>query len=423
IISPDSGGPRGVSQLTILSQLMHRLNHDSHDDKINRPCDVFDMIGGVGSGGFIAILLVIFELTAEKALDEFIDLCVNILDKGDIDAETRTAALKKYIDGLLERHEINQKTHLLDSSDRPVSCKVAIPISYKQHAGSICTLRNYSVRKEKALNLTIAEALMATLATPPMFTPTQVLKDAATFEYMSADWTLSNPIEEIIAEAHETLGAEQRVACLLSLGCGHPGVFSAPIDSQIVAWNKFLENLVTGSEQKAKGIDSRMGHLGIYHRFSVSSGLERTSTTIPIQPGNTVTHTQVYLDDATVSRKIDACAESLRIRDGISSLEQLRRPMILFISRIFIDGSSEDRIRADILRHVRSLGTEHSQKSFDDCLIFLSQPLPTGMWLLVYDNVDDPGLDLSSLLPRGDSCAVTITSRNGILGDLHPEGH
>ncbi|KIM24489.1 hypothetical protein M408DRAFT_75716, partial [Serendipita vermifera MAFF 305830] len=489
IVSPDSGGPRGVSQLTILARLMHRLNYDSRDDQIIRPCDVFDMIGGTGTGGVIAILLVTLRLTVREALDEFIDLCATVLDKQDVDAETRTAALKQYIDGLLERRGIDRNTRIYDPNDHSVNCKLAIPISYKRHAGSICMLRNYSVRKEETLDLTIAEALMATLATPPMFTPIQILKESATFEYIGADWTLSNSTEEIIAEAYEVLGAEQRVACLLSLGCGSPGVFTAPLDSSIAAWNKFLENLITDSEQKAKGIDSRMGHLGFYHRFTVSSGFEKASTLTSIRLGDTVTHTQVYLDDPTVLPRIDACAESLQIRDGVSSLEQIRHtggrvtlcpqlppltrsfvmrrepwefiekillhssnpddadePKILVItgiggcgktqlmlkfmkeyrskfkSRFFIDGSSPEQIRADILRNVRAPGAEHSQKSFEDCLLFLSQPLASGTWLLVYDNVDAPDLDLSSLLPRG-SCAITITSRNGLLGDLHPEGH
>ncbi|KIM19898.1 hypothetical protein M408DRAFT_49160, partial [Serendipita vermifera MAFF 305830] len=222
--SPDSGGPRGASQLTILARLMHRLNQESGDDQVYRPCGVFDMIGGVGSGGFIAVLLVIFGLTVEEALDEFLDLCTNVLDKRDISAETRTEALKQHIDELLRRHNIDPNTRILDPSDRSMNCKF-IPISYERHAGSICVLRNYSVRKEKTPNFTIEEAMMATLATPPLFTPTQILKDAATFDYIGADWTLSNPTEEVIAEAHEAFGAEQKVACLLSLGCSHPDVF------------------------------------------------------------------------------------------------------------------------------------------------------------------------------------------------------
>ncbi|KIM24464.1 hypothetical protein M408DRAFT_75869, partial [Serendipita vermifera MAFF 305830] len=93
-----------------------------------------------------------------------------------------------------------------------------------------------------------------------------------------------------------------------------------------------------------------------------------------------------------------------------------------FAYQFFIDGSSEDRIRADIVRNIRALGIEHTQKQFEDCLLFLSNQQDKRS-LLLYDNVDDPDIDLSSLLPQGDSCLVAITSRNSTLGYLHPEAH
>jgi len=41
----------------------------------------------------------------------------------------------------------------------------------------------------------------------------------------------------------------------------------------------------------------------------------------------------------------------------------------------------------------------------------------------VYDNVDDPGIDLLPLIPQGDGCAIIITSRNYLLGNLCPGSH
>ncbi|KIM26170.1 hypothetical protein M408DRAFT_197123 [Serendipita vermifera MAFF 305830] len=488
LLSLDAGGPRGVSQLAILGELMHRIEEEAQDDQVYRPCGVFDMIGGVGSGGIIAILLVVLGLTVEEARSDFIDLSSNVLESRHANPQTRTAALQRYIDRLLRKHKIDPETRILNFHDRSMKCKLAIPISYRSHAGSIGILRNYTMGKERALDITIAEALMVTLATPPMFTYTQILKDSATFEYIGAEWTLSNPTEEILTEAHATFGAERQVACIMSLGCGHPGVIVAPKDSNIVDLNTFLTHLVTNSEGKAQQIDTRMGHLGLYHRFSVRTGLERTSVAIGAE--EIVAHTQAYLDSVEVSEKLDGGAESLRLRDGISSLDQLKvaggrlvvapqappvtetfvmrkepwefvkrtllrngdmepvnRPRKLIVTgiggcgksqlllkfmkdhksefscQVFIDGSSKDRIRANTMQYVRSLGTEHSQKSFEDCLVFLSSPSADGVRLLLYDNVDDPDLDLAPLLPWGDSCAITVTSRNALLGELYPEGH
>ncbi|KIM23915.1 hypothetical protein M408DRAFT_319259, partial [Serendipita vermifera MAFF 305830] len=429
-------------------------------------------------------------MTIEEVLEEFTNLSANLLDKHDIDAQARTDALRQYIDNLLVKYKIDQKHRLLDINDHPNGCKLAVPISYKRHAGSFCVLRNYATRQEQTLNLTVAEAMMATLATPPLFTSTQILKDAATFEYIGADWTLSNPAQETITEAHNAFGADEKVACLLNLGCGHPGVFAAPNLSSSADWNRFLEQLVTNAERTAQNLESQIGRLGIYHRLSVSNGLESTITDTKMGPGDIMAHTKVYLDDTRVSQQMDKCAETLRLREGVIPLEQLRYrgglavlpprlppltktfvmrkqpwdfvekallgprhpkdidgPRMLFVTgmggcgktqlmlrfmkeyksrfthQFVIDGSSEDRIRADVLRNMRALGTEHSQKSFDDCLLFLSHP-PVGVQLLLlYDNVDDPDLDLSSLLPGGNACVIAITSRNRLLGDLHPTSH
>jgi hypothetical protein len=53
-VSIDAGGPQGVSQLLILKDVMERLSKDKNGGSqgpVKRPCEVFDMIGGVGTGG------------------------------------------------------------------------------------------------------------------------------------------------------------------------------------------------------------------------------------------------------------------------------------------------------------------------------------------------------------------------------------
>jgi hypothetical protein len=67
---------------------------------------------------------VIFELNEEQLLDEFIELSVNVLEKQGIDAEARTAALKTYIEGLLEKYGIEKERRLVNSSDHLNGCKL-----------------------------------------------------------------------------------------------------------------------------------------------------------------------------------------------------------------------------------------------------------------------------------------------------------
>jgi hypothetical protein len=287
---------------------------------------------------FISILLVIFGLTAVQALDEFIELNVAILEKQGIDATGRTTALKEYIEKLLDKYGLKREMRLLDPSERSKGCKLCVyylrsvtwsltqrsivPISYKRHVGSNCMIRNFQVRQEETLNLTIAEAILATLASPPFFVSTSIFKDASTFEYISANLTLSNPIREIIKEAYWTFGEEAPVACLLSLGCGHPGVVVSPDYSDLASWNQFLTRLVMDSERKAQDIDGQMGHLGLYYRFCVPQGLEQNEMMSPT-PEGIIEHTVVYLSGEPVSGKMVECICALKLRDGSASLEQL----------------------------------------------------------------------------------------------------
>jgi patatin-like phospholipase/acyl hydrolase len=54
LLSLDGGGVRGLSTLYILKNLMDRLNHERKKTanlSPVKPCEVFDLIGGAGTGG------------------------------------------------------------------------------------------------------------------------------------------------------------------------------------------------------------------------------------------------------------------------------------------------------------------------------------------------------------------------------------
>ena len=201
-------------------------------------------------------------------------------------------------------------------------CRV-VPISYKKHVGSSSILRNFTVRQEQALDMTITEALLVTLATPPLFDSISIVKEYSNFEYISGDLAISNPSRKVIAEAKAAFGSEGLVACLLNLGCGHPGVIATPEDSDLSKWNQFLESLVTDNEQAAQEIQAQMDHLGIFHRLSVSLGLDGRPGNVAPSIRDIVTHTETYLADGSVIEKMEICIDALKTRLGISSLEQL----------------------------------------------------------------------------------------------------
>ena len=62
----DGGGIRGLSELLIIKQVMHRLMVEENVKRkkdgqalltsLPKPCDYFDLIGGTGTGGYVTRL-------------------------------------------------------------------------------------------------------------------------------------------------------------------------------------------------------------------------------------------------------------------------------------------------------------------------------------------------------------------------------
>lgn len=55
LLSLDGGGVRGLSTLYILKGLMARLNNERQSRRLPpvKPCEVFDLIGGTSTGGYV----------------------------------------------------------------------------------------------------------------------------------------------------------------------------------------------------------------------------------------------------------------------------------------------------------------------------------------------------------------------------------
>jgi hypothetical protein len=194
---------------------------------------------------------------------------------------------------------------------------------YKNNIGVTCVLRNHVIRQEPPINLTLAEAMFATCAIAPIFTSISIVKDFSTFEYVSGELGLSNPIREVIAGAHYAFGDEATVACLLSVGCGHSGIKPLPRTSDSVARIDFLERLAMDSEKVAQDMRLQTSQLTVYHRFFVNYGLEVLQARAWTDPKTSATRTAVYLKDLEVVELVDRCVDSIKTGHGSATLERL----------------------------------------------------------------------------------------------------
>jgi hypothetical protein len=83
----------------------------------------------------------------------------------------------------------------------------------------------------------------------------------------------------------------------------------------------------------------------------------------------------------------------------------------------FIDGSSEASIKSDLIALIQLASPAGSDIDLEGVMSFLQNPR-NGRWLIVFDNVDDINLRLSSFLPQCHHGAIVITTRNQALGLL-----
>ena len=73
-------------------------------------------------------------MTAEQALEEFIELSVNVLQPERMDPQARTTRLEEYIEDLLRRHRVEREMRLLDANPRSGGCKLLVL--------SVCTMES-----------------------------------------------------------------------------------------------------------------------------------------------------------------------------------------------------------------------------------------------------------------------------------------
>ncbi|KAL9606102.1 MAG: hypothetical protein Q9179_000728 [Wetmoreana sp. 5 TL-2023] len=108
ILTIDGGGLRGISSLLILDKLLKQIAQSNNvQDSKPRPCDVFDVIAGIGPGGWLALLLGRFQMDVTTALAEWYNLIECITPRSS--AEELNMRLRKHsyfhTDRLLEQIE------------------------------------------------------------------------------------------------------------------------------------------------------------------------------------------------------------------------------------------------------------------------------------------------------------------------------
>ncbi|KAL6720907.1 hypothetical protein ACLMJK_000006 [Lecanora helva] len=119
ILTLDSGGLQAISTLLILNKVLEAVaQQNGEPHKKPRPCDVFDTIAGIGTGGWLAILLGRFRMDITTCLAEWYKLMLHIVPKSK-PQEMRLRILKhSYIDTELLVEHIDLLTKMYNTGDQ-----------------------------------------------------------------------------------------------------------------------------------------------------------------------------------------------------------------------------------------------------------------------------------------------------------------
>ncbi|KAG6826376.1 hypothetical protein H0H92_016077 [Tricholoma furcatifolium] len=160
LLALDDGGIRGLSELIILQEIMHRLKNIASLDSVPKPCDYFDVIGGVGTGGVIALMLGRLQMPIDVAIEEYVKFSKKVYSdvKKYGSEEFKATTFVSAMEDILK--VAGYPVDLLILEDNP-ACRSFV-IALPANSMTPCFFRSYKIKAKEHYNCTFVEAACAT---------------------------------------------------------------------------------------------------------------------------------------------------------------------------------------------------------------------------------------------------------------------
>lgn len=128
ILSLDNGGPGTYSQLLFLKEQTSRLASDlkmpEHDIY---PADYFDLMGGVGFGGLVAVMLGLLRMNITEAIEAYLSITSAVFSEvsfENVDRDINTKRLRGAIESMLQSRNILLDAKMNEGPFDQRKCKV-----------------------------------------------------------------------------------------------------------------------------------------------------------------------------------------------------------------------------------------------------------------------------------------------------------
>jgi len=319
------------------------------------PADCFDLIGGVGFGGYVfqdvvavshhlfrlvAILLGHLWMNVDEAIDALLKVALVVFPDSphpEPDQETRTRLLNESVMGILQTRGIPPDRKMQDTSEESVGCKVyvwlpcdstqltpfrALYAATTANLSHPIVLQNYKPRGS-SLNPTIIEAICATMATPSHFSPIKVGPRGRQKIFIGGPCGANNPTRELLKEASAVFGKEKLVAQIVSLGSGRSHISSMERKTSNETVRRLVQEMAADCEAVEKELSTRLCDVDEYLRLNVERGMENVRMDRWDDLGPIEIHTGAYVETAEVSEILDASLRRLQGTTGTVTLGEI----------------------------------------------------------------------------------------------------
>ncbi|EIW80726.1 FabD lysophospholipase-like protein, partial [Coniophora puteana RWD-64-598 SS2] len=319
----DGGGVRGLSELLILRELLHRLGYERGGKEV-RPCEEFDMIGGTGTGGWIAIMLGRLGMTTEEAISAYSDVVTHVFSNGkkwSKEGMYKATALENAFKHVLKSRLGASNLRMRDETTDSLRCRTFVCAQLEQNftGGRPTLFRSYRPHTA-SVNPLIWEAARATSANPFLFKRIAITDGGITEVYIDGGTGgANNPIQTLLAEARVVFPGRS-VGCIISLGAGHPNTISIPTTQFLklsirhrLKVAKTARAIAEDCEAEAEKVAIQLkGYSNIYFRLSVDQGMQGIKQADVEKLNAVIAHTSQYMKMETVMTALEEAVRALK---------------------------------------------------------------------------------------------------------------
>ncbi|KAH8792252.1 hypothetical protein DL96DRAFT_1485475 [Flagelloscypha sp. PMI_526] len=309
-------GDTGLSTLLILQQLMETMTFELQCDvgiEVDlHPSDVFDLIGGSGTGGIAAILIGRLGLSVSEAIDvyknELAPLLFGPFPTSKDEKQAATLALEATMQKIVAEFGGSGDLRLREPTSPRRSCKTFVLALTPHYLNDpVDLLRTYHARIP-SLDMMIWQAMRATTSNRNRFLDVEINYSHCGVPYVGADYGRCNPIKVLLDEAHH-LFRGPKIASVTCVGAGHGGIIALPSGSDDNP-SEIMFRMARDCERDAMEISNRFDEgeknepgYNPYARLSVEQGMQTAGGLDYLVIER---HTEAYLAFPFISKRIEA---------------------------------------------------------------------------------------------------------------------